>query len=244
MAGATPVLERKSSDKEESAVRTYRTASAMSDEAHNARIKDNYARLINPDNKIEDIFAQSYVAAPEAAPVHTEATAEPVAARPYLVENARADADIFRADSAINRASAVADVAAVGSATVTDTIGAVTVVDQAEEDENEDLRPTKTTIQYRTVGETDKVAEQETAEKRGQVLGKKEKIIIATFVSLVIVLFSLVIINSAIIANFESDIAAIQNGIQTVKSSVTAWVPPLAGNTIYSAMPSGILTNF
>lgn len=244
MAVATPVLERKSSDKEESVVsRTYRTSSVISDEAHNARIKDNYARLINPDNKIEDIFAQSYVAAPEAVPVRREA-AEPVEVKPYLVENARADADIFRADSAINRASAVADVAAVASSTVTDTVGAVTVVDQAEEDENEDLRPTKTTIQYRTVGETDKTAKQETAEKRGQVLGKKEKIIIATFVSLVIVLFSLVIINSAIIANFESDIAAIQNGIQTVKSSVTAWVPPLAGSGIYSAVPTDILTNF
>lgn len=226
---AVATLERKTGEnKEELVPQTYRTPQALSDEAHNARIRDNFARLINPENKIEDLFAQATAAEKASASVQ----AEQMDLRPYLVENARADAAIFRADNAVNRISDSVSVSANASA----------VVEQAEEEENEDLRPTKTTIQYRTIGVNDNRKVKETAEKHGQILGKREKIIIATFVGLVVVLFSLVIINSAIIANFESDIAAIQNGIDTVKSSFVNTLSAASYGNPYSAALTQALT--
>jgi hypothetical protein len=206
MAIATPVLERKVNETTDSAQdkTAYKSTYMTAEEMHNARIKDNYARLINPDNKLEDLFASA--AATEVKEEQTVAEVEKenkAIYTPYLVQNARADADIFRADSAVNKRVNQA------------------VSYEADEEENEDLCPTKTTIQYRTAGEMNKKEDATQKEqKHASVLGKKEKIIIATFVSIVVALFVLVIINSAIIANFNSDIAAIQSGIVTVKGVV------------------------
>ena len=103
MAVDTPVLDRITVEEE----RRYSIPSrmdVMAEEEHNARIKDTYARLINPNYKIEDVFkrAEDRASAPAVSPAMQSA---PVQERPYRVENARADADIFRADSAINSRS-------------------------------------------------------------------------------------------------------------------------------------------
>ncbi len=203
MAVDTPVLERKTNEKNSERYVVPTRMDYMAEDEHNARIKDTYARLINPNNKIEDVFAANREPEREAAP------AEPVAVRPYFVENARADAAIFRADSAINNrpAEPVAELEA-------DTIN------YGEEEENEDLRPTPTTIQYQTIGKKEQTEISSTTDKRLFSLGKKEKIIVAVFVAVVVALITLVIINSAVISRLNADIATVQNSITTVRGAL------------------------
>jgi len=207
MAAETPVLEHKPMEK----FRTqFRATQAYMDcleeeEIHNARIRDNYARLINPECKVEDIVA----AMPSED--YTEEASDKVAAieaQPYRVENARADSILFRADSAINK-----------------TVSKVendSVVDQYDaEEENEDLRPTPTTIQYQTIGRADAQSQiKSSADRREHILGKKEKIIIAVFVGVVLALLTLVIINSSIIAGLNADISTVQSEITTVRGAL------------------------
>ena len=174
----------------------------MAEEEHNARIRDTYARLINPENKIEDVFNR--VHKEENVVVEPEVHTAPVASRPYMVENARADAAIFRADSAIN-AKRVATVEAVAPA----------------EEESEDLRPTPTTIQYQTIARKEEQTEVETpTRKKSHVFGKREKIIVAIFIAVVVALVTLVIVNSAIISNLNADIAQVQDSITTVRGAI------------------------
>lgn len=211
MAVATPVLERKVSvtKKDTPQTTTYNGVLMTSEELHNSRIKDNYAKLINPDYKIEDLFADP-VQQESAAPVVQSAVAQQpaVAEKPYLVENARADSVLFRADSEINRIK-VMPVAEIQAAT------------ENTEEESEDLRPTSTTIQYRTLGESDKKRDIKIiSSHKEKVLSKKDKIIIATFIAVIVALFVLVIINSAIIANLNSDLYAIQDGLTTVRGAL------------------------
>jgi cell division protein FtsL len=211
MAVATPVLERKVSNddtQQQPATKTY----LSQDELHNSRIRDNYARLINPQYKIEDLFTEPAVQEQQAPVQQTMDLGETTinassanisnvqnVAQPYLVENARADAAIFRADNPIYHMEEV------NSASYDD-------------EENEDLKPTQTTIQYRTVEENK--ATKTTSENKASPLSKKEKIIIAAFVSIVVAMFILVIINSAIIANLNNDISALQNNIATVRGAL------------------------
>ncbi|MGN0814998.1 MAG: hypothetical protein ACI4MH_07190 [Candidatus Coproplasma sp.] len=208
MAVATPVLER---IKTQSAEERSSYATTMSaDELHNAKIKENYRRLINPDFYLnEDRGGSAEQAQVQAQP---EAVVEPVFMRPqetvrpeqpYLVQNARADAEIFRADSAVNQ-QVEREVATVN-----------------EEEESEDLRPTQTTIQYRTV-ESDVAHVENRVEAKSHVLGKREKIIIATFVSVVVALFVLVIVNSVIISNLNNELAYIQQGITTARGALAS----------------------
>lgn len=200
MAVATPVLERQTQQTEEEI-------------RHNARIKDRYARLINPDCKIGDIieeraFVSEKPAEPAIAPAEAKSYVAPVAApaKPYLVENARADAAIFRADNPVNQRARIVEVKA---------------SDDAEEEENDDLRPTDTTIQYRTLGESDKKNDIKiVTDSRERAFGKREKIIIATFISVVIALFALVIINSAIIAGLNSEISSVQGNIAAANAEL------------------------
>lgn len=200
MAVATPVFENGINEEEKTSRVSYATR-AVEDDAHNAGISDRFATLINPNSRLEDLLAPR---AQVNAGVKAEATAE--TARPYLVENARADSPLFRADSAINRLPET---------------NAAPISAPSSEEEDEDLRPTSTTIQYRTVEQDRKqTAVKATTDRRSAVLGKKEKIIIAVFVSVVIALLALVIINSAVIANLNADIAAAQEKIVEVKGAL------------------------
>ena len=201
MAVATPVLERKLNTEERYA------SMRVADERHNAMISENYAKLINPEMNRNDLLpAESEVkhkAISEIAMPDAPARSEEV----YLVENARADADIFRADSAINRRSTQLET--------------VAQADSSEE-ENEDLRPTLTTIQYRTIGEKKTVEEgvirNDSSEKHIS-LSKRDKIIIAVVVSVIVALFVLIIVNSAIISGLNGDLSTLQSSLTDVKGA-------------------------
>ncbi len=238
MAADTPVLENTTTVRRRDygyTVPTHRDFVAEED-LHNARIKDTYARLINPDNRIEDVFGTARAAAPvqESAPVQATAPVAEVApsvraAAPqiYRVENARADSVLFRADSTINRVAEEAYAPA--------TIEAPVAQIESEE-EDEDLRPTPTTIQYQTIGEkSEQVAVRSIAGKRQHVIGKKEKIIIAVAIAIVVALIALVIVNSTIIANLNEDIADVQAQMTTVRGALAG-----VNATIEEVVPESI----
>lgn len=241
MAVATPVLERQTIQPQ---------ADISSDALHNAQIKENYRRLMDPnfgtDNSkgstaamskeqaLEDLRASilrhSKPAQPEIAqaPVRQAEYVQPVTVRPvveqpvvqqpvmqqpamvqaeqpaqpYLVTNARADAEIFRADSPVNQR-------------FVNPAQAPVVID---EEENEDLRPTMTTIQYKNMTESEKREVRAIAaeQRNKRVLSGRDKAIIATFISVVVALFVLVIVNSAVIAGLNSELSIIENNINTV----------------------------
>jgi len=177
----------------------------VSDEEHNARIKKNYAMLINPETKLDELLGRNgEVSAQAEAPARREV----VAVKPVLVENARADAAIFRADNPINRRTV--------------TLQPKMVTESDEEEENEDLRPTQTTIQYRTADakQTYEEGKISNSKKEKRVsLNKKEKIIVAVVVSVIIALFVLLIINSAIISGINNDLNNLQSSLTTVKAA-------------------------
>lgn len=165
------------------------------DERHNAQISETYARLINPNAKVDEVLGR----------VQADTA---VKQEPYLVENARADAEIFRADSPINRR--VIDVQPVYS-------------EQDSEEENEDLMPTKTTIQYKTTdvkrtAEEGKI-EDTAAKKHISVFSKKEKLIIAIVIGVIVAMFTLIIVNSAFLSGINNDVSSLQSTLASVKAS-------------------------
>jgi len=170
------------------------------DEQHNAQISEIYARLISSTANVDEVLGRTQ------QPVAPQ-TRKELFSEPYLVENARADSAIFRADSPVNRK--VTDMQPVMAA-------------EDSEEENEDLRPTSTTIQYKTYGvkKTDEEGKVEitNAEKRAG-LSKKEKIIIAAVVSIIIAMFVLIIVNSAVISGINADLGSLQSSLTTVKAS-------------------------
>ncbi len=207
MSVAAPVLERKVAAEEEQQ-QSYFTPQMTSDQIHNARIKQIYAKLMDPEADLNDFRAEKMqetvqepvavvapVAQPEVAPV-----------QPYLVQGARADADIFRADSPINMKAETAQISQI----------------EDEEEENEDLRPTPTTIQYRTAGLKTSVEEgkiENTSAEKRSGLSKKEKIVIAVVVGVVLALLALIIINSTIISGLNGDLNSLQSTLSDVKTA-------------------------
>ena len=232
MAVATPVLEKRINTASPEVVNSYSVSSFEQDAIHNANIKNNFARLMNPQNKAADalgrvqqvqqpvqpaaptavsssaniIFsAQPVINAAPVAPQPQITVAPQQTASPYLVKDARADAAIFRADSEINKVRNIAPV-----------IPSAQVVDYTEEEEDENLRPTATTIQYKTAEKTLKEVRVENASTS---LSKKEKIIIGTFVGIVVMLFALIIINAAIISSLSVDISNLNNSLATLQNT-------------------------
>lgn len=275
MAVATPVIERRFSQQ----INEREERGGMNaDELHNARMKDNLARLLNPEYKIKDVVAsidtdgsqviksaapaadvsaqpsapaqlyeangiiarrapaqQEYVQPVQSAPVYqqpAQSAAQPV----YMVKNARANADIFRADSPVNRpaqAYAPTPAQAYAAARSMAAAQAAPAVMPAEE-ESDDLRPTATTIQYQTIsadgtaiagrtrtmqeGEIARPAEREESESKIN-LTKRDKIIIGVIVGLILAVFVLIIVNSAIISNLNSDISRLEGMADTARAA-------------------------
>lgn len=211
MAVATPILERKT---EEERRESYGYTSQMTaDELHNSRISNIYAKLINPDSKMSDFKPaeeQPQVPVQEEAPVQNYSAQVAPAEGIYLVENARADADIFRADSAINMR---AEAQQMSSEPVMQA--------SPSDEENEDLLPSRTTMQYST--EAKKETEEGSISNRSAVkrvsLSKRDKVIIAVVVSVIIALFVLIIVNSAIISSVNSDLGSLHSSLNTARSS-------------------------
>lgn len=284
MAVATPVIERRTYN--QSIESEARIAGMTADELHNARMKDNLARLLNPENKIKDVVAsidadgtQVIQAAPEAvqapersvAPsvvygadgiiarpasaVQTPAAESPAyapahsAAQPvYVVKNARANADIFRADSPVNRPAQAYAATPAQAYEAARAMAAANAAPATEEEENEDLRPTPTTIQYQTIGadgtviinsaartmqegEVARPAEREEPAKIS--LTKRDKVIIGVIVSLILAVFVLIIVNSAIISGLNSEIAAYEGMVSDVQSQYAAVAEDLEELTSY-----------
>jgi cell division protein FtsL len=265
------VLEREVKTTDKNAVATSaQNARVQQDELHNAQIKENYARILNPEFKREQIseikpsafapdtvvantqtayptYAQpvsAQTATPYAQPAvspYTQPAASPytqpashfvqpvapqttakygyeqtAAARPVAAQNtdmtatrpfsARADSDIFRADSDINRVVYNDDI----STPVEDMQR-----DGEMDEEDEDLMPTATTRQYKT----QQAAQNSQQENKGFALNKKEKIMIGCFISLVILLFTVIIINSAIISSMSEGVVKLQNTYETVQDT-------------------------
>lgn len=275
MAVATPVIERRFSQQ----INEREERGGMNaDELHNARMKDNLARLLNPEYKIKDVVAsidtdgsqviksaapaadvsaqpaapaqlyeangiiarrapaqQEYVQPVQSAPVYqqpAQSAAQPV----YMVKNARANADIFRADSPVNRSAqayAPTPAQAYAAARSMAAAQAAPAVMPAEE-ESDDLRPTATTIQYQTIsadgtaiagrtrtmqeGEIARPAEREESESKIN-LTKRDKIIIGVIVGLILAVFVLIIVNSAIISNLNSDISRLEGMADTARAA-------------------------
>lgn len=284
MAVATPVIERRTYN--QSIESEARSAGMTADELHNARMKDNLARLLNPENKIKDVVAsidadgtQVIQAAPEAvqapersvAPsvvygtdgiiarpasaVQTPAAEAPAyapahsAAQPvYVVKNARANADIFRVDSPVNRPAQAYASTPAQAYEAARAMAAANAAPATEEEENEDLRPTPTTIQYQTIGadgtviinsaartmqegEIARPAEREEPAKIS--LTKRDKVIIGVIVSLILAVFVLIIVNSAIISGLNSEIAAYEGMVSDVQSQYAAVAEDLEELTSY-----------
>lgn len=201
MAVATPVLERTKVDER----RAYRPAIKLTEAEHNARISSAYKMLIDPKSNTDQVLGRTAVQ--EYVPEREEVVAPArVAEIPAMVQSARTNAAIFRADSPVNRRA----------------VSATVVAEADTEEENEDLRPTQTTIQYRTKGVQASVEEGKItnigAEKRTG-LGKKEKIVIAVVVSVIVAILALIIINSAIISGINSEISSLQSSLTTVKAT-------------------------
>lgn len=201
MAVETPVLERRTTQ----LIRANNIPFAVptrseyeAEDEHNARIKDTYARLINPDCSIDEVFHPS--ASVEQAPVQE---VQPMQTEPYLVQNARVDSAIFRADNPINKRF-VAD---------------ATVVDVAcEDEENDDLRPTAATRQYRTVESVEE--NEETTGNESFSMTKKQKTAIIVVAAVIVALIALIIINATVIANLNNDIATITGDIAGINAEL------------------------
>ncbi len=222
-----PVLERKINFERESEYEEEMRVSVMTDdERHNSKISANYAKLINPSCTLNDIIEKnSESVAPKQELDFTPARVH--AQKPYLVENARADAEIFRADSAVNRRLTNKPV----------------VEDVADEEENEDLRPTSTTIQYKTMGvkKGEEIGKIENTGSTKKVLSRKNKIIIAAIISVVVALFVLIIVNSAIISSVSNDLNSLQSSLATATETYNS----LSGDmNDYIANFSETLTEF
>ena len=224
MAVATPILERTIEETREEVQFNY-ASQQRADEIHNSKIRDIYAQLINPETKLSDLRStpeeqSAPVQAVAAAQIETPAVSEEI----YLVDNARADSDIFRADSIINRrANAIPEID----------------MDMAKaflrDEENEDLMPTRTTMQYTTIAK--KKDEEGTiantgAEKRIS-LTKRDKIIVGVVVAVIVALFVLIVVNSAIISGVNSDLGSLQSSLDSARAayySVTGQISDYQSN--------------
>ena len=173
-----------------------------------------------------------------------------------MVTNARADADIFRADNPINAigtlnepiinrqayastpAEAYAAARAIAAATAPVAPAPAVQQIQVPELESEDLRPTATTIQYQTIGadgtviidsparakqegEIDRPAEREENVKK-LTLSRRDKTIIGIIVGLIMAVFVLIIVNSAVISNLNNDIDRLEGMAETARTEMSS----------------------
>ena len=203
MALATPVLERNATTEEKLA---YAEKILTEAERHNSNISSNYAKLINPEYKVSDIITKKQPAGQEK---ERALFAEPkiIEEKPYQVQNARATAEIFRTDSEINKR-----------------LYEVDSVNADDEEDNEDLRPTPTTIQYQTTAVKTNTDEGKIEIKKSTgkfAFTKRDKIIVAIALSVIVALFILIIINSAVISNLNADAAALKDTLGVSETTLS-----------------------
>ena len=220
MATAVPVLER---TQEESSLKAYGKLQGgvapqeMTEEqkalAFNARISENYQKLINPDyHKAEDgAAAPAYAEPAYAEPVYAAPVQE--AAPAYTRQRA---ADIFRADSPLHTrtvdfASAPAYAEPSYAAPVQETPAApyYEQAAYAEDVTDADLMPTETTNQYRdSLYREERPAEHAQEKKKGFALTARNKLLIAVYSIVVVVVLALIIVNTSVLGSLDAEVTA------------------------------------
>ena len=234
MATAVPVLER---TQEESSLKAYGKLQGgvapqeMTEEqkalAFNARISENYQKLINPDyHKAEDVAAAPAYAEPVyAAPVQEAAPA-------YTRQRA---ADIFRADSPLHtRTVDFASAPAYAEPVYAEPSYAAPVQETpaapyyeqaayAEDVTDADLMPTETTNQYRdSLYREERPAEHAQEKKKGFALTARNKLLIAVYSIVVVVVLALIIVNTSVLGSLDAEVtareAALNAAIETSQS--------------------------
>lgn len=220
MATAVPVLER---TQEESSLKAYGKLQGgvapqeMTEEqkalAFNARISENYQKLINPDyHKAEDVAAAPAYAEPVyAAPVQEAAPA-------YTRQRA---ADIFRADSPLHtRTVDFASAPAYAEPAYAEPSYAAPVQEPtaapyyeqaayAEDVTDADLMPTETTNQYRdSLYREERPAEHAQEKKKGFALTARNKLLIAVYSIVVVVVLALIIVNTSVLGSLDAEVTA------------------------------------
>ena len=207
MAVATPVLERKIENTQEEVRYSYNSGH-IEDEVHNSKIKDIFQQIMNPETKMSDLRTAAPVQQDPQQVVQAPAS---VRAETRFVEGARTNAELFRADSIINRKST----------SVQEEMNQEVATIAVSEEENEDLMPTRTTMQYTAENkdmDADGTIVNKSAEKHIQ-LTKRDKIVIAVVVSIIVALFALIIVNSVIISNLNSDLSSLQTSLNSARGA-------------------------
>ncbi len=256
---AMPVLERTRTRENTAELKAYGKLSGGAEPTNfteeqmamdfNARISENYQKLINPEYKsAEDFFASAPAAQPQAAPVYEtpeeyaratlypDRAAEmpvqqapvqqaPAQAQPQQTfaprfEHQRVTEDILRADSPINAPRMQAAAPAEERVEFAQPSFAEPVQEYAEEAE-EDLTPTSTTIQYRT----DLYREEQrdlVEEKKGHQMTAKGKLLMAVYAVVVVVVLALIIINTSVLNSLDSEVSARERQLSEVVAQAQA----------------------
>ena len=221
MAVATPVLERKIENTQEEVRYSYNSGH-MEDEVHNSKIKDIFQQIMNPETKMSDLRTAAPV---QQDPQQVVQAPAPVRAEARFVEGARTNAELFRADSIINRQAT----------SVQEEVASVVATIAVSDEENEDLMPTRTTMQYNAENK-DMDAEGTVVNKSAEKhihFTKRDKIAIAVVVSIIVALFALIIVNSIIISNLNSDLSTLQTSLNSARGayeSVTSEIADYESN--------------
>ena len=128
-------------------------------------------------------------------------------------EHHRVTADLFRADSAINAKTAYAEPAAPAFEEQAPAFAEAPAYEAQQapayepyEEENADLTPTATTIQYRT--ELYRDEQQSAVEEKKGALTAKGKLLMAIYAIVVVVVLALIIVNTSVLKTLDGEMAA------------------------------------
>lgn len=221
MATATPVLERERTSERD--LRAYgriaggvENTQEMTEEQKalrfNSRISENYQKLINPEySRAEDFAAPAEQASAEdifargafdSAPAFEQVPAyqAPAFQQAPVAERLSVQSPVFgqEARAAVYEAPAEAPVY---------TEQAYEQQAPAYAEEDADLMPTATTIQYRSDLFEDEKPVAAVEEKKRYALTSKGKLLMAVYALVVVVILALIIINTSVLKTLDGDVA-------------------------------------
>ncbi len=242
MATGLPVLERTPAQQEDR-LKAYGKLSGGAEPAvmteeqkaldFNSRIRNNYKKLIDPDFKrAEDIMGEAPVqetAAPvyDSPEAYARATLYPEREQeqaPQFVHH-RVEGDLFRADSPINR-TAYAEPQAPAYEQPVYEQAAPAYEEYAQpyaEEASEDLTPTATTIQYRSdLYREEQQVQTAAEEKKRFAMTATGKLLMCVYAIVVVVVLSLIIINTSVLNTLDRSIAERQAQLDSVVAQAQA----------------------
>lgn len=227
MATLFPTLERENTQEnveQESSLKAYGKLSGREESAvltedeiamrFNSRISDNYQKLINPEYKKEEAYAE-----PENAYAR-EQVFEPV------FEHQRVTEDIFRADSVYNSPrKSFTEIPVDTAAVYEEPAYATEAYAQPSEYEAEniaeaDLMPTATTIQYQNnLYKEERKANVES--KKSYSMTTKGKVLMLVYSLVVVVILALIIINTSVLKTLDGSVAEKREALNKVRAEYT-----------------------